>query len=247
MVESSILHIIVPVYNEGENFRSLYRALTSMICSPFKVFVVYDFDEDNTVPVVREVMQGESRIALVKNSEGRGVIGALRTGFKQVQSGPLMVVMGDLSDDLAIADKMVRLYEQGFAVVAASRYMRGGQMIGGPLLKRTLSRWAGRSLSLLRRLPTSDATNAFKLYDGAMLSRLNLESTGGFELSLEITVKAFIAGYRITELPTVWRDRSKGESRFRLWHWLPKYLHWYLYAFRRRAAHPPADFERQAA
>ena len=69
-----------------------------------------------------------------------------------------------------------------------------------------------------------------------MLNALKLESSGGFEISLEITVKAFLAGYKITELPTTWRDRAHGSSRFRLWHWLPRYLRWYFYAFRPRSA-----------
>jgi dolichol-phosphate mannosyltransferase len=51
-------------------------------------------------------------------------------------------------------------------------------------------------------------------------------------LNLELTVKAFLAGYRITEVPATWRDRTSGQSRFRLWKWLPLYLRWYFYAFR---------------
>jgi dolichol-phosphate mannosyltransferase len=65
-----------------------------------------------------------------------------------------------------------------------------------------------------------------------------VESHGGFELNLELTVKAFLAGYLITEVPVTWRDRTSGQSRFRLWKWLPLYLRWYLYAFRRRRPAP---------
>jgi dolichol-phosphate mannosyltransferase len=229
------LSIVVPVYNEAENFPTLREAL-SAIRAPFDVYVVYDFDEDTTVPVVqRAIQEGDSRFHLVKNSIGRGVIGALRTGFQCVTEGPVLVVMGDISDDLNVVEQMLALYAKGFDLVAASRYIPGGALIGGPFLKRNFSRWAGRSLHFLRGIPTSDATNAFKLYDACMLRAITLESRGGFELSLEITVKAFLAGYRITELPTVWRDRTAGESRFRLWHWLPRYLHWYFYAFRPRS------------
>lgn len=230
------LSIVVPVFNEGENFPAL-RAALGAIRSPFDVYVVYDFDEDTTVPAVqRTVQDGDSRFHLVKNSFGRGVIGALRTGFQCATEGPVLVVMGDVSDDLSTVDKMLELYWRGNDLVAASRYMPGGALIGGPFLKRNLSRWAGRSLHIFRGMPTSDATNAFKLYDAKMLQSFPLESKGGFELSLEITVKAFIAGYAIAEVPTVWRDRTAGESRFRLWQWLPRYLCWYFYAFRRRAS-----------
>ncbi len=97
---------------------------------------------------------------------------------------------------------------------------------------------AGLSLRWVRGLPTHDATNAFKIYDRAMVKSFEIESRGGFELNLELTVKAFLAGYRITEVPSTWRDRSQGQSRFRLWKWLPSYLRWYLYAFRRKSPAP---------
>lgn len=240
----SVLKIIVPVYNEGENFAALRTALASAIRSPFEVYVVYDFDEDTTVPAVqRAIAEGDNRFFLRKNTVRRGVVGALLTGFKLVDEGPVLVVMGDLSDDLSQVDRMVDLHRQGYHIVAASRYMPGGRLLGGPVLKRNLSKWGGRTLRWLRGIPTSDATNAFKLYDAQMLNSLAIESRGGFEISLEITVKAFLAGYRITEFPTTWRDRTQGKSRFRLWHWLPLYLKWYFYAFRPRLRKPTAAIE----
>jgi dolichol-phosphate mannosyltransferase len=234
------LTIIVPVYNEAENFPRLWSELKSSVHAPFEVIVVYDFDEDTTVPVVRDLIaRGERRLRLEKNTLRRGAAGAIRAGFQLVSEGPVIVVMADLSDDLAVVDRMVELYGQGFDLVAASRYMPGGKILGGPALKKNLSRLAGLSLHWLRGLPTRDATNAFKLYDAAMLTSLRIESRGGFEINLEITVKAFLAGYRITEIPATWRDRTRGKSRFRLWAWLPKYLKWYLLAFRPKRSTPP--------
>jgi hypothetical protein len=140
--------------------------------------------------------------------------------------------MGDLSDDLSVVDVMVEKYRQGFKVVCGSRYMKGGRQIGGPFLKRTLSRCAGLSLYYLFRVPTHDITNNFKLYDKALLDKLVIESQGGFEIAMEIVVKAFKNGYPICEVPTTWHDRTAGESRFRLWKWLPYYLKWYFFAIR---------------
>jgi dolichol-phosphate mannosyltransferase len=230
------LSIIVPVYNEGENFPALRAALSAGIQCPFVVCVIYDFDEDNTIaPVKRAIAEGDLRFHLAKNTVGPGVVGALETGFRRVRRGPVLVVMGDVSDDLKIVDRMLEMYRQGFHVVAGSRHMRGGRLVGGPFLKRNLSKLAGLSLHWFRGLPTCDATNTFKLYDAEMLDALKLESRGGFEISLEITVKAFLAGYRIGEVPCTWRDRTCGASRFRMWKWLPSYLRWYFHAFRRRS------------
>ena len=230
------LSIVIPVYNEGANFHGLWRELTSLIKSEFTAYVVYDFTEDNTVPVVEQIIaQGDSQLTLVMNQRGRGVVSAIMTGFDVAPNGPVLVVMADLSDDLSQVDRMLELYGQGNQVVVGSRYMKGGKLVGGPFFKQMLSRMAGVSLCWLRGLPTHDATNAFKIYDRAMVKSFKVESRGGFELNLELTVKAFLAGYRIAEVPATWRDRTSGESRFRLWKWLPHYLHWYFYAFRRKA------------
>jgi len=227
--------IIIPVYNEGANFDRLWKDLSSKIRSDFTVFVVYDFDEDDTLPVVKRIIhQNETRIRLIKNQVRKGVVGAITTGFNQVEHGPILVVMADLSDDLSQVDSMLALYGKGYHIVAGSRYMRGGKLEGGPLLKKFLSRMAGLSLHWFRGIPTHDATNAFKIYDRDMLRSLKIESQRGFELNLELTVKAFLAGYRIGEVPSCWKDRTEGTSRFQLWRWLPSYLRWYFYAFQPR-------------
>jgi dolichol-phosphate mannosyltransferase len=227
------LTIVIPVYNEGANFPRLWAEVTQNLNFPFTALVAYDFDGDNTLPAVQEIIaRGEARLHPVKNSYGRGVVGAIRTGFDAAPAGPVLVLMADLSDDLGQVPRMLELYAQGSHIVVGSRYMKGGRLIGGPWFKQLLSRLSGLSLCWLRGIPTHDATNAFKVYDRAMLDAIPIESKGGFELSLEITVKAFLAGYSISETPSTWRDRTAGQSRFKLWKWLPHYLKWYFMAFR---------------
>jgi len=243
----SSLTIVIPVYNEGANFPGLWSEMTEHLTFPFTALVAYDFDGDNTLPVVQKIMaEGETRLRPVKNTYGRGVVGAIRTGFDAAPDGPVLVVMADLSDDLGQVSKMLELYWRGSHVVVGSRYMKGGRLIGGPWFKQLLSRLSGLSLCWFRGIPTHDATNAFKIYDRAMLDTIQIESKGGFELSLEITVKAFLAGYTIAETPSTWRDRTAGESRFKLWKWLPHYLKWYFMAFQPKARQSWAEGEDRA-
>ena len=231
------LTIVIPVYNEGANFRALWNELSSGIKTPFSALMVYDFDADNTVPVAQEIIDGgEKRITLVRNKYGRGVTNAIKTGLETVESGPVLVTMADLSDELTTVDRMYELYLQGYDLVCGSRYMSGGRLIGGPFLKQLMSRTSGLTLHWFRGVPTHDATNSFKLYDAQMVHELKVESVAGFELGLELTVKAFLAGYRIAEIPSIWRDRTAGTSRFRILHWLPHYLKWYFHAFQPRRA-----------
>jgi glycosyltransferase involved in cell wall biosynthesis len=233
---SAPLALIVPVYNEAANFPNLVAEVERHVPPPFTLHVVYDFDADTTVPVVKALAADRPWLKLVKNDLGRGVVYAIKKGFQTVTSGPAFVVMADLSDDLSIVPAMLELYGQGCRIVCASRYMRGGRQIGGPFLKRTMSRLAGLSLRYGVGFPTHDATNNFRLYDAALVNELGIESTGGFELALELTAKAFRRRVKIGQVPTTWRDRTAGESRFRVMKWLPKYLYWYNYAVLGRIA-----------
>lgn len=228
--KSGTLNVIIPVYNEGDNIRRVYSEICSKIKARRRIFIVYDFDEDNTLPPAREIQKKDKSLRLVKNRFGRGALNALKSGFAEVKSGPCLVVMGDLSDDLSSVDSMMEKYAEGFRVVCGSRYMKGGRQEGGPFLKRTLSRLAGVTLNWFFRFPIHDITNNFRLYDKALLDEVGIESRGGFELAMEITVKAVKRGYPVCEVPTTWRDRSAGQSRFKLLKWLPFYLRWYIYA-----------------
>ena len=90
-----------------------------------------------------------------------------------------------------------------------------------------MSRTAGLTLHWFGGVATHDPTNNFKLYSRRLLDATPIESQAGFELALELTVKATLAGRRVAEVPTTWRDRTAGESNFKLRKWLPFYLHWY--------------------
>lgn len=234
---SSPLTIVCPVYHEQDNIERTLDELRAKIRTPHTTLVVYDKDDDPTVPVVERLLPMHPDVRLLKNDIGRGVLNAIRKGFQAVPDhGVCLVVMADLSDDLIKVDEMYRLIEEGYDLICGSRYMRGGKQIGGPWLKSFLSRFAGVSLHALAGFPTRDATNAFRMYRARVLRAIPIESKGGFELSLEITVKAWRAGFKVGEVPSVWRDRTAGESRFKMWEWLPSYLKWYLLAFRGRRA-----------
>jgi dolichol-phosphate mannosyltransferase len=222
MDPSPPLVVVVPVYNEGANFSAWWEAAAPHLPAGTVVRPVYDMPEDDTLPVIEQLRAGGAPIEPLRNT-GRGVLRAMLTGLASVEQGPVIVSMADLSDDLAIIPRMLEAWRGGATVVVASRYMAGGQHIGGPLLKKLLSRWGGLSLHHLAGFPTHDATNNFRLYDAGFLRTIEVKSTGGFELALELTLEAWRAGRTVVEIPCTWRDRVAGESRFALRKWLPKY------------------------
>jgi glycosyltransferase involved in cell wall biosynthesis len=227
------LDIVIPVYNEGKNICRTLAEIEDKVRTPHRVWIVYDFEEDDTLPALTAWKRTTPEIRLLRNRYGRGVLNAIKSGFAAVpDDGVVLVVMADLADDLAAVDGMAARIAEGCDLVCGSRYMPGGGQIGGPRLKGLLSRAAGLSLHFLTGLPTRDVTNSFKMYRTALLRAIPIESDGGFELGMELTVKAHALGYRVVEVPSVWRDRTAGESRFQLTRWLPKYLHWYWVALR---------------
>jgi glycosyltransferase involved in cell wall biosynthesis len=228
------LTIVVPVYNEPDNIGPTLRRLAAGVHVPAETLVVYDFDEDTTVPVVRAMQAELPSVRLLRNELGRGVLNAMKAGIGAARGELVLITMADGSDEVELVDGMVGLARGGADVVAASRYMKGGRQEGGPLLKRTLSRLAGLSLHWVGRLPIHDATNNFKLYRRSFLDAVTIESKGGFELAIELSVKAALDGRRLAEVPTTWRDRTAGQSRFKLRAWLPLYLRWYMHLFRGR-------------
>jgi len=236
------LGIIIPVYNEGPNIGNTLAAIEEKIKTPHRIYIVYDFDEDDTLPVARGLLEKGLDLKFLKNPK-RGVVNAIKTGLKRAEEDYLLVTMADLSDDYSAVDTMCTLMTKGYDVVCGSRYMKGGRQIGGPLLKKTISRIVDMSLKYIAGLPTHDATNSFKLYRKQMLDSMEIQSDGGFEVGMEIVVKAHFLGFKVTEIPCVWTDRQKGESRFRILKWAPKYLKWYFYAIRKRFS--PGPIRRQ--
>ena len=232
------LTIVLPVYNEPDNIGPTLRRLAAAVHLPAETLVVYDFDADTTVPVVRGLQAELPDVRLLRNDLGRGVLNAMKAGIAAARGEYVLITMADGSDEVELTERMVGLARGGADVVAASRYMKGGRQEGGPLLKRTLSRLAGLSLHWVGRLPIHDATNNFKLYRRSFLQSVTIESKGGFELAIELSVKAALDGRRLAELPTTWRDRTAGQSRFKLRAWLPLYLRWYVHLFRGRLRRP---------
>lgn len=224
--------IVIPVYNEGESVMLTLESVFDAVTDDAEILVVYDMPEDTTVPMLERTGRAEPRLRPLHNTFGPGPANAIRYGLEHARADVAVVMMADSSDDPTLIEPLAQLVRDGAVVAAASRYMKGGRQIGGPWVKRTLSRFAGLSLYLLGRVGTHDATNSFKAYSTDFVRHVGVESDQGFEIGIELVAKARVARLPIAEIPTTWRDRTDGVSRFRVAAWIPHYLRWYLYAFR---------------
>ncbi len=223
--------IIIPAYNEGASIIPGLIKVQEAVQTQSEILVIVDSETDNTVEPVRLLSQSNPEIRLVVSEFEKGPANAIRYGFAISNSPVCVVTMSDGCDDPRQIDDLVRLVNRGVVVAAASRYMPGGQQVGGPRFKAFLSRSAGLFLYYFAGVGTRDATNSFKAYDRKFLESAVPESQHGFELGIELTAKAHRRRLAIAEIPTTWIDRTYGNSNFKLMQWIPKYLKWFVYAF----------------
>jgi dolichol-phosphate mannosyltransferase len=226
--------IVIPAYEEGDAIVPCLDRIFAAVSWCCEVAVVVDSIEDATVPVLADYAKSQPQLRTLVNTYGRGPANAIRYGFDHATAPVVVVTMADGSDDPEQIEPLCRLVERGVVVAAASRYAPGGQQVGGPFLKGLMSKTAGRSLYTFARIGTRDATNSFKAYDRKFVQQVGIDSRSGFEIGLELTVKAKRLGLPIAELPTIWLERHTGVSNFKVWTWVPKYLFWYRHAFGRR-------------
>ena len=223
--------VVIPAYNEGQHILPVLDRIFEAVHLPCEVLVVVDAPEDTTVPVVDEYSLKEPRLRCLVNTYGRGPANAIRFGIESAAAPVAVVTMADGCDDPRQIDDLARLVDRGVAVAVASRYMPGGQQVGGPGLKGLMSKTAGRSLRLLAHIGTRDATNSFKAYSTDFVRSVGIDSRDGFELGIELTAKARRMRLPVAEIPTIWLDRQAGVSNFRVAKWIPGYLRWYRFAF----------------
>lgn len=230
-MSATAVSVVVPAHDEASAIRPVLDRLVDSVSLDYEILVVVDRPDDSTVAAVADHIGRDPRIRTLVNDYGTGPANAIRYGIDHAASPVVVVTMADGSDDPRMIDPLARLVERGVVVAAASRYSSGGQQVGGTVLKSMLSRAAGRSLGLLARVGTEDATNSFKAYDTAFVREVGIDSRNGFEIGLELTAKARRLRRPVAELPTIWLDRTIGDSKFDLKGWVPKYLRWYRFAY----------------
>ncbi len=224
-----MVDVIIPVFNEGSHFLAILEILGREVKTPFRVLVCYDYDADPTIQALQN-FKPSFPLLLVKN-EGKGVAGAVLTGFRKSSSEAVVVYPADDDKNASILDEMIARFRAGADIVAPSRFMKGGCMVGCRWLKATLVRTAAFTLYHLARVPTHDATNGFRLFSRRVITQISIESSDGFAFSIELLVKCHRRGWKICEIPSSWFERKQGRSRFKIFKWLPVYLKWYFYAF----------------
>jgi len=227
------LSIVIPAHNEQDNIVEVVDKIEQSLNIEHELLVVNDHSTDATAELVNKLSKQYNNIKLIENKLSKGFANALITGFDNLASEIVIPIMADLCDDLFTIKKMLQKINEGYDIVCGSRYIKGGARLGGSKIKGFFSCFVGWSLYYLLRLPTHDIANAFKMYRKKVIESIHIESEG-FEISMEIPLKAYYLGFKITEVPTAWKERTKGKSSFRMLKLLPAYFKLYLWAIFKR-------------
>jgi len=224
----------MPVKNEKDNITWTINNIVKYVKPQYEIIVVYDSDKDSTIPVVKKLITKYPNVRLIKNDYGPGVVKATLKGFDEARGNILIMMAADRTDDPKTINIMYQKIIDGYDIVCPTRYSKGGKVVGKITIKSILSRLSGISTPYILGIPTSDLTYSYKMFKKEILKKIKIESKGGFEFAEELLIKAYFSGYKITEVPTLWVDRTYGKSKFKVAAWLPRYLYWYLWGLSQR-------------
>lgn len=217
------ISIIVPAHNEEENLQHLMDELVPVLLQydetkDFELVLVNDNSTDRTPEIIEELGSKNPRIRPVHRHSSPGFGNAVKEGFRNASGDIIIPVMGDLSDDPHDIPKLVQKIEEGYDIAYGSRFTEGGATEGYPKAKMVANRAFNNMVRLLFGIRHKDLTNAFKAYRKEVLERIgidNLEATG-FDLTVEIPLKAHIMGFTSAEVPVTWHGRERGEAKLKL-------------------------------
>jgi glycosyltransferase involved in cell wall biosynthesis len=228
--------VIVPVlYSEpqlGQTLRGLAEAGKELALEVLVMVDVPDPAREEQARVENDAVAAESGARVVYRVGERGFGSALRRAFAEAHGDVLVPMMGDASEDPHDVARLVAAMRDGLDVVAGSRYMRGGGIVGNTA-KQRMSRFYSFLCRLAGGPRIHDISNAFKAYRRSVVESVSTVAES-FDVSVELTLKAHLAGFRVGEVPTVWTNRREGSSNFSVRSELRNYGRWLILALRSR-------------
>jgi dolichol-phosphate mannosyltransferase len=208
--------VVIPTYNEAEGIETL---LTQALSShpTLEILVVDDGSPDGTGEIVSKVAESNERIRLMTRVGKFGLGTAYLAGFGEGLKGDFdcfIEMDADLSHDPADLPRLIEAAEIA-DVVIGSRYVEGGDVTGWTRGRHWLSWSANRYAGMMLGFPVKDSTAGFRCYRRHVLEAMNLGSIAseGYAFQVEMTYRAWRAGFRIVEIPIVFRERTSGKSK----------------------------------
>ncbi len=221
----------------------MVKLLKAMVEVSHELLIVYDFPDDDSIPVIRSMQKDWTNLRLVHNQRGSGVVNAIEAGVDAAVGDYVLLFAADEVGPLLAIEDMLALMQEGCDMVSCSRYAHGGRRLGGSIIGGVFSRFANRLFHGLAGCVMSDATTGIKLFRRSLFPDLQLEANPvGWAVTFEMAMKAQLAGWKLGEVPVISIDRLYGgKSTFRLGPWTWEYLRWFIWGCRRLRRVPKSE------
>jgi dolichol-phosphate mannosyltransferase len=215
--------LILPTFNEAENLETVVararRALADAAPEGFRVLVVDDGSPDGTGRIADRLAAEHPDVEVLHRSERAGLGPAYLAGFAHALergAGYVFEMDSDLSHDPADLGRLLAaVRDDGADVALGSRYVPGGGVTDWGLVRRCISRGGSWYARATLSLDVRDLTGGFKCFRREVLEAIDLPSvrSHGYAFQVELTYRAVQAGFRVVEVPIVFRDRASGQSK----------------------------------
>lgn len=211
--------VVIPTYNEIENIERLIRNVFSLQRN-FEILIVDDNSPDLTSKKVEELqIEFPDKLHLLFRAEKTGLGTAYIAGFKWALERKYEYIFEMDADFSHNPNDLIRLYnaceKQDYDVAIGSRYVKGVNVVNWPMSRVLMSWLASKYVRFITRMPIFDTTAGFICYRRKVLETINLDKIQfvGYAFQIEMKFKAYLKKFNITEIPVIFTDRTKGESK----------------------------------
>ena len=209
--------VILPTYNEAENLERIVGAVLEQLSGSGRVLVVDDNSPDGTGELADQLAASNGSISVLNRPRKEGLGPAYLAGFAVALDGGAQRIVemdADFSHDPTYLPRLIGAADH-FDLVIGSRYVPGGGVTDWGPMRRFISRGGSSYARLALGLPIRDLTGGFKCFRREVLESINLETieARGYAFQVETTYRAIRAGFRVVEIPIVFKDRADGTSK----------------------------------
>jgi dolichol-phosphate mannosyltransferase len=209
--------LVIPTYNESANVEAIVEAVREELPPSRRVLIVDDASPDGTGRIADRLVEAHDDVAVMHRPGTAGLGPAYVAGFNQALAGGAELVAqmdADFSHDPHDLPRLLEAAEDA-DLVLGSRYIDGGEVADWGATRRAVSRWGSAYARATLGIDVKDLTGGFKVYHRRVLESIDLASLAslGYAFQVETTFRAIEAGFRVVEVPIVFRDRRVGESK----------------------------------
>jgi dolichol-phosphate mannosyltransferase len=214
--------LILPTYNEAENIEAIVAAAGEVLATAapdgFHVLVVDDGSPDGTGRIADRLAGEHDWVGVLHRTEKNGIGPAYLAGFRHALDHGADCVMemdSDFSHDPADLARLLQAVHDGADLALGSRYVPGGGVTDWGLLRRIVSEGGSTYARWVLGLRVRDLTGGFKCFRREVLEAIHFDGvrSQGYAFQVELTYRAARAGFRIVEVPIVFKDREQGQSK----------------------------------